>query len=276
MPKGSVYLVRTRIAPEREAEWDAWHRGTHVPRVLSEPGFRRARRIRLVEGEDDHRYWTLYDLESVQALQSYRQGLASVRLGAEQENKFGAAADLQRSTFEVLDDLRSPIAPSEVAAVGPSLSLLLRPAVAGDENAVVALLGHGEVDESAPSPPLPEEQTRASFRQYLADPDSGLFVAEVGGHVVAFASATIYPTMRFGRRGHVEDVCVEPAFRRKGVAHRLLDYVERWARREGATHLSSVIGIHRENSRRFLNHEGYSDASLTLRKHGVRASPPTP
>ncbi|MDE1819323.1 MAG: GNAT family N-acetyltransferase [Euryarchaeota archaeon] len=273
MPKGVVYLVRTQIAPEREAEWDQWHRQSHVPEVLAERGFRRARRLRMVEGDEPHRYWTLYDLESADALQAYRQSPAAMRLAAQHDQKFGHASNLKRSTLEVLDDLRAPIAPSEAAVVGGNLHLMLRAATTADENAVLTLLKH-LFDRGTAPPGFTEAQARSSFRQYLGDPDSGLFVAEVGGRVSAFATATTYPTMRFGRRGHVEDLVVDPEFRTKGVGHRLLEYVERWARREGVTHLSTVIGLHREESRKFLTQEGFSDASLVLRKRWATSSGP--
>ncbi len=265
MPKGVVYLVRTEVVPDREAEWDHWHREVHVPEVLAERGFRHARRLRLVDGEETHRYWTVYDLESAEALQSYRQSPAAMRLAAQHDQKFGKAADLRRTTFEVLDDLRAPVAPSEAAVVGDDVHILLRPATTADEPAVLALL---ELQFEGGSPPtgFTEAQARASYRQFLGDPDAGLFLAETGGRVIGFAAATTYPTMRFGRRGHVEDLVVEEKFRTKGVGHRLLEYVERWARREGVTHLSTVIGLHREASRSFLTREGFSDASLTLRK----------
>jgi GNAT superfamily N-acetyltransferase len=273
VPKGAVYLVRTKIAPERESEWDQWHREVHVPAVLAEHGFRRARRLRLVEGEDGQKFWTLYDLESSDALQAYRQSPAAVRLAAQLETRFGKSAEVDRATFEVLDDLRSPLAPSEAAVIGGGSNLFLRPATPGDEAAVLALLRH-LFDAGAPPPGFSDDQARASFRAYLGDPDSGIFVAELGGKVVAFAAAGTYPTMRFGRRAHVEDLVVDPEVRTKGVGHRLLDYVERWARREGATHLSTVIGMHREVSRRFLTKEGFTDASLVLRKRWAGSSLP--
>lgn len=273
MPKGVVYLVRTQIAADREAEWDQWHRESHVPEVLAERGFRRARRLRVVEGEETHRFWTLYDLESAEALQAYRQSPAAMRLASQHEQKFGHAADLRRSTMEVLDDLRAPVAASEAAVIGGNVHLLLRPATAADETAVLGLLKH-LFDAGEPPLGFTESQARASFRQYLGDPDSGLFVAEAQGRIVSFAAATTYPTMRFGRRGHVEDLVVDPEYRVKGVGHRLLEYVERWARREGVTHLSTVIGLHREESRKFLNREGFTDASLVLRKRWIAGGSP--
>lgn len=266
MPKGAVYLIRTQIAPDREAEWDRWHREVHVPEVLQEKGFRRARRLRLVEGEESHRYWTLYDVESVAALQAFRQGPASVRLRDAHDQRFGRSSDLKRATFEVLDELRPPPAPSEAAVVRENLHVLLRPATAADEPSVLRLLSL--MFDLSPPPGYSEAGARAAFQQYLANPENGLFVAEVAGKVVGFAAATTYPTLRFGRRGHLEELVVEPTVRSKGVAHRLLEYAERWMAREGASHLSTAIGLHREESRRFLTHEGFSDASLVLRKRG--------
>lgn len=273
MAKGAVYLIRTKVAPEREAEWDRWHREVHVPEVLAEKGFRRARRLRLLEGEDPNRYWTLYDLDSPEALQAYKMSPAAIRIQAGHEAKFGRAADPTRTSFEVLDDLRAPVAASEAATVAGNLTMLLRPATAADENAVLGMLRH-LFEGGAPPPGFNGAEAKYSFRAYLGDPDSGLFVAEMGGKVVAFAAATTFPTMRFGRRVHIEDLVVDPSVRTKGVGHALLSYVERWARREGATHLANVIGMQREESRRFLTKEGFVDASLTLRKRFPPGPPP--
>lgn len=66
------------LAPGREAEYDTWHSREHVPERVAAPGFRRGRRY-VRPDHPVHRWFTLYDLESVAALETpaYRDLLAN-------------------------------------------------------------------------------------------------------------------------------------------------------------------------------------------------------
>lgn len=70
MPAGRVVLlVRIGEVPAAiEKEWNLWYNGSHMPARLAQPGFLGARRFSAYEGECN--YLTLYELESVDALQS--------------------------------------------------------------------------------------------------------------------------------------------------------------------------------------------------------------
>ncbi len=62
-----VYVVRARPAsPEREAEFNDWYDGTHLPELLAVPGFVSARRFRRVDGEGEGvpEYLAVYDIEA--------------------------------------------------------------------------------------------------------------------------------------------------------------------------------------------------------------------
>lgn len=66
------------IDPAFHETYETWHMHEHVPERLTCPGFRHASRY--VQGEGTHKRWfTLYQLDSVDALESarYRQLLAS-------------------------------------------------------------------------------------------------------------------------------------------------------------------------------------------------------
>ncbi len=56
------------IPSELEDELNRWYDDEHIPERMSVPGFLRARRFRAVEGAP--RYLALYDLASVEVLQS--------------------------------------------------------------------------------------------------------------------------------------------------------------------------------------------------------------
>jgi hypothetical protein len=56
------------ILPEIEADWNRWYDTRHIPDRLNLPGFLSARRFIAIEGEP--KYWSIYDLESVEVLAS--------------------------------------------------------------------------------------------------------------------------------------------------------------------------------------------------------------
>ena len=60
-----VYVVRTRpVSPEREAEFNEWYDGTHLPELLAVPGFVAARRYRRVADDGAPEYLAVYDIEA--------------------------------------------------------------------------------------------------------------------------------------------------------------------------------------------------------------------
>lgn len=67
--KRIVLMVRMDVPSDIEAEWNDWYDNEHIPnRVHHIPGFLSARRF--VVFEDQPKYLTLYDLESVDVLTS--------------------------------------------------------------------------------------------------------------------------------------------------------------------------------------------------------------
>jgi hypothetical protein len=62
------YVVETDVAPEHEAQFNAWYRQEHLPGLASVPGTVRARRyLRNAAGP---RYYACYDLTSLDVLNS--------------------------------------------------------------------------------------------------------------------------------------------------------------------------------------------------------------
>ncbi|MEO8133255.1 MAG: hypothetical protein ABI831_04695 [Betaproteobacteria bacterium] len=65
MLAGNAFLALWNdIAPHREAEYDQWHTLEHVPERVSVHGFRGARRY-VNRHRADHRYFTLYDVDTL-------------------------------------------------------------------------------------------------------------------------------------------------------------------------------------------------------------------
>ena len=63
---GGLLLFAMNVAPEAEADFNAWYDEEHVPRLSKVPGCLTARRFRITSAasEGQHRYLALYHLES--------------------------------------------------------------------------------------------------------------------------------------------------------------------------------------------------------------------
>ena len=60
-----VNILETNCDPTREAEYNDWYDGIHIPDVLNTPGFVRARRYQAKELRDGRgKYMALYGIET--------------------------------------------------------------------------------------------------------------------------------------------------------------------------------------------------------------------
>jgi heme-degrading monooxygenase HmoA len=58
-----MLLFAATVAPELEAEFEAWYAEEHLPRMAKVPGVLRARRFRVRESEQPHKFFSIYDLK---------------------------------------------------------------------------------------------------------------------------------------------------------------------------------------------------------------------
>ena len=61
------YVVETDVAPENEADFNAWYEQEHLPGLASVPGTVRAARYRRLQGQP--RYLACYDLTAIETLE---------------------------------------------------------------------------------------------------------------------------------------------------------------------------------------------------------------
>lgn len=61
------YVVETDVAPEHEADFNAWYEQEHLPGLASVPGTVRAARYRRLQGQP--RYLACYDLTAIETLE---------------------------------------------------------------------------------------------------------------------------------------------------------------------------------------------------------------
>ena len=105
----------------------------------------------------------------------------------------------------------------------------IRPATLDDVPALVVLMAafYAESDY-----PLDGEWASAAFSKLLSNPSLGCaWLASAGGNCVGHAVLTARYTMEHGASsGYVDDLYVEPEYRRKGVGFALLETVFRECR----------------------------------------------
>jgi hypothetical protein len=59
-----LLVVHTDIDPAHEADFNTWYNEDHVPAIVRQPGFIRARRYVCVEGQDQNpKYLAVYEFE---------------------------------------------------------------------------------------------------------------------------------------------------------------------------------------------------------------------
>lgn len=145
-----LLAIWNAIAPEQEAQFNAWYDGEHIPERLALPGFLEARRYR--DASTPHRYCALYDTDSPSALSSpeYLARLADPT--AATRAIMAHFRDMHRAVCEVVFDTGARVADA------PTLVIL---DIGGD-----AALG-------VPRPRASQIAAAADLRIRIAVPDPG-------------------------------------------------------------------------------------------------------
>jgi GNAT superfamily N-acetyltransferase len=147
-------------------------------------------------------------------------------------------------------------------------ALRVRPAATSDLEVLVRLLGQLfsiEADFHAD----PERQ-RLGLALLLAERRrAAVLVAERRGAVVGMVTAQLaVSTAEGGRSALVEDMIVDEAERGMGAGRALLEAIEEWARRSGATRLQLLADRENAPALRFYERMGWSRTRLVCLRRG--------
>ncbi|WP_037576268.1 GNAT family N-acetyltransferase [Phaeacidiphilus oryzae] len=141
--------------------------------------------------------------------------------------------------------------------------LIIRPAVAEDLPALVAMLADDPLGAARESPDRPELY-RAAFERIAADPNQYLAVAERGGRVVGTLQLTTIPGL--SRRGTVrtviEAVRVDASERGRGLGTELIEWAVAESRRRGAGLVQLTSDAGRTDAHRFYRRLGFVDSHV--------------
>ena len=141
------------------------------------------------------------------------------------------------------------------------MNIVTRIRRAGSEGAT--LLALWKAADATPSP----TDTLEDIERALASDRVDCFVAEVGGQVVGSIIAAFD-----GWRGYIYRLAVHPAFRRKGIARRLVDTAHESFARWGAKRITALVETDHPWAVSFWSAVGYAHDERMARF--VRTAPP--
>lgn len=147
----------------------------------------------------------------------------------------------------------------------------IRRAGAADVHALVRLLGQLFAIEADFQPDA--ERQRRGLALLLAEPGRGaVFVAERRGAVVGMVTAQLVVSTAEGARSAlVEDMVVDEGERGAGAGRALLEAIEAWSTRAGATRLQLLADRENAPALRFYERNGWRGTRLVCLRRSPRA-----
>ena len=151
----------------------------------------------------------------------------------------------------------------------------IRPATADDVLILVQLNDtvQGLHIEFDPVRYKPLEQDRADritwFMEHINSPLSQIFIAEVAGKAVGYVLCVqvIKPESPFTTASHIleiDQLSVEPDWRRRGIASALMQQAEQFAVERGITRLTLTVAAFNTEAVAFYEAVGYQPATVRL------------
>jgi ribosomal protein S18 acetylase RimI-like enzyme len=105
------------------------------------------------------------------------------------------------------------------------------------------------------------EHFRSILQKWMADDRYSVWVAEVDGQLVGYTIGRLAenpPVLEPHLVGHVSDICVAPAWRRRGVARRLFAAVRAWLLQQGVTTVQLHVATENPAAQAFWREMGFS------------------
>jgi len=114
-----------------------------------------------------------------------------------------------------------------------------------------------------------KEQVTADMRTSLGSPDHAVYVCQDDdGTYAGFAGFSLrreyVPGVNSNPVGYVEGIYVRPAFRRRGIATKLIGLGEAWAVKKGCAQMASDTWLWNTVSQEFHTRTGFSETERVV------------
>jgi diamine N-acetyltransferase len=138
--------------------------------------------------------------------------------------------------------------------------VIFRPATSEDEPALLRMMRN--LAEQEPGPYFFDEPVvRKILRKFLADPNLGqMWIFIAGETPVGYVILTFGFSFEFhGRDAFIDELYVEPEFRRQGIGRRVMQFVEDRARELGVTAVHLEVDDGNDPASELYRRTGYED-----------------
>jgi GNAT superfamily N-acetyltransferase len=152
--------------------------------------------------------------------------------------------------------------------------ITIRPAEPKDQETVARLWQaltdyHVRLDVRLPTAaPGAAENYAARLLERRDDPDTRAFVAEVGGQVVGYILGAVIDLLpdlfEYVDSGFIADVFVDPAYRRRGIARRLVETINAWFADRGVYRVEWQVATANPDAIRFWEAVGGSEITVRM------------
>ena len=159
----------------------------------------------------------------------------------------------------------------------PRLPAHIREAVPADAQALLELWS--AVVRTKDASPRALEDAERALASLAADPDERLLVAEVDDELVAALQLSRGPLspLVLDTAVHTSFLLVQPAFRKHGFGHALMDAAVTWAEEKDVHQITAITDAGRETNRFFarLGLVTLAPSGAPPRRRCARSSPPS-
>jgi aminoglycoside 6'-N-acetyltransferase I len=112
------------------------------------------------------------------------------------------------------------------------------------------------------------DELQREMTRYQEDSTAELFVCETDDQVVGFAHVQLRFDYVEGTRttpvGYLEGIYVKEAYRKRGIARKLVEVCEDWSRFMNATEFASDVALHNTTSAAFHEKIGFKEANRII------------
>lgn len=151
----------------------------------------------------------------------------------------------------------------------------LRPMQAEDYHDILGMMAQLHAMHAGKRPDLFEQTPSLmppdAFLEMLTDPDRLAVTAVCDGQIAGFGIAkrklpSPDPVVVKHKTLYIDDIFVQPGFRKQQIGHAILEYLERAGKEWGADRIDLTVWPFNENAMRFYKQHGMQEQRLILEK----------